>query len=105
MSCDLVGVYLMVTEQYIYYSMSMVLHCQLQRSVLIDCYKVRICALDEQEGDQIWIVHVNGPVQGISAAVSYLVHQVVVFFNDDFSYIFLIVDVVRLLLHDACNLG
>lgn len=52
------------------------LHCELQRCVAIDGKDGRVCAFDDEKGDDVWIVEMNGPMQCIPTAIACLVQQV-----------------------------
>jgi hypothetical protein len=48
---------------------------------------------------------VDGPVQGVPATIAHLIEQVAGFTVDDLYQLLLIIDVVRLLLHDGSYFG
>jgi hypothetical protein len=77
----------------------------LEWCVIVDCLDARDSTLNEQKGDDLGIVHVDGPVQGVPATIAHLIEQVASFTVDDLYQLLLIIDVVRLLLHDGSYFG
>ena len=72
----LVDVDLLLVDEQLHYFWRVMLDCELERRVAIDGEDGGVGAFDDEEGDDVRVVEVDGPMKRIPSAVARLVQQV-----------------------------